>query len=68
MGESKPWYQSRTVWASVVAMLAAFAGLIGEPAAAFSDPALVDAILTLVSAVAGFVALLGRLAARSRIG
>ena len=44
------------------------AGLIGEPAAAFSDPALVDAILTLVSAVAGFVALLGRLAARSRIG
>ena len=68
MIDSKPWYQSRTVWASVVAMLAAFGSLIGEPGAAFADPALIDAILTVVSAVAGFVALLGRLMARSRIG
>lgn len=67
MIDSKPWYQSRTVWASVVAMAAAFCGLVGEPAAAFADPALVDAILAVVTAVAGFVALVGRLVARSRI-
>jgi hypothetical protein len=68
MMEVKPWYQSRTVWASVVAMLAAFCSLVGEPADAFADPALVDAALSVVTAVSGFVALIGRLVARSRIG
>jgi hypothetical protein len=68
MTEFKAWYQSRTVWASVVAMLAAFGGLVGEPAAEFADPALVDALLQVVAAIAGFIALLGRLLARSRIG
>ena len=68
MTDVKPWYRSRTVWASVVAMLAAFCNLAGEPAGAFADPALVDAILQLVTALAGFVALMGRVVARSRIG
>jgi hypothetical protein len=68
MVDVKPWYQSRTVWASVVAMLAAFCNLVGEPADVVADPALVDAALSVVTAVSGFVALVGRLVARSRIG
>ena len=68
MTETKPWYLSRTVWASLVAIIAAACGMVGLPADAVSDPELVDAILTVVAAAAGVVSLVGRLVARTRIG
>ena len=64
----KPWYLSRTIWASVVAVAATLGGAVGI---SFDDTdivALPDAILQAVAAVAGVVAILGRLSARSRIG
>jgi hypothetical protein len=68
MSTTKPWYLSRTVWASVVTILAASLGLAGEQSGTIDQPALVDAILQVVGAIAGIVALFGRLAARDRIG
>ncbi|MBX3568764.1 MAG: hypothetical protein KF914_11955 [Rhizobiaceae bacterium] len=67
MIETKPWYLSRTVWASLVAIVAAGLGMVGAPADAVADPALVDAILKVVAAIAGVVSLVGRLKATSRI-
>lgn len=64
----KPWYLSRTVWASVVAVLAGACGMVGVPSDAVADPELVDAILRVVAAVAAVASLFGRLKAKSRLG
>ena len=64
----KPWYLSRTIWASVVAIAASAAGLFGITFEDGDTTALTDAIVQAVAAVAGLVAILGRLSARSRIG
>lgn len=64
----KPWYLSRTVWAAIVTILMALLGLAGVSLDGFEDAALVETLLQAATAIAGVVALLGRLVARSRIG
>lgn len=64
----KPWYLSRTIWASGVAVIATLANVVGFPLEATDVAALPDAILQAVAAVAGVVAIIGRVSARSRIG
>ena len=64
----KPWYLSRTIWASGVAVIATLASAVGFPIEASDMAALPDAILQAIAAVAGVIAILGRLSARSRIG
>lgn len=64
----KPWYLSRTIWASCVAVIATLAGAIGFPVDATDVAALPDAILQAVAAIAGVIAILGRVSARNRIG
>lgn len=68
MANVKPWYLSRTIWASIVAVLTGGAGLAGLPMAGADDDALVDSLLQAVGAVAGVVAVFGRLSAKHRIG
>lgn len=67
MNDSKPWYLSRTIWASLVSMAGAVAGFAGLPADTLDQPAMTDALLQVVTAVAGLVAILGRLSATERI-
>ena len=64
----KPWYLSRTIWASAVAVIATLAGAIGLPLDAGDVAALPDAVLQAVAAVAGVIAIIGRISARDRIG
>lgn len=64
----KPWYLSRTIWASGVAVIATLTSAIGFPLEAADVAALPDAILQAIAAVAGVIAIIGRLSARSRIG
>ena len=68
MTTAKPWYLSRTIWASIVAVLSGGAGFLGIPIGGADDTALTDAVLQLVTAVAGLVAIFGRLGAKDRIG
>lgn len=68
MTTAKPWYLSRTIWASVVTVLTGGAGLVGVPTGVIDDGALTDTILQLVTAISGVVAIFGRLAARDTIG
>lgn len=68
MTASKPWYLSRTIWASLITVSIATAGLLGMPLGAVDEVLLTDALLQAVTAVAGLVAILGRLAAKDRIG
>ncbi|MFZ1681877.1 MAG: hypothetical protein WAT70_12735 [Rhizobiaceae bacterium] len=67
MLNAKPWYLSKTIWASLVSILLALAGLLGAPVAAIDSGQAVDAILQAASAIAGLVAIFGRLMASERI-
>jgi hypothetical protein len=68
MTDSKPWYLSRTIWASLVTMATAAAGILGVPVAGIDNAALTDTLLQAITAVSGLVAIFGRLGAQSRIG
>ena len=67
METQKPWYLSRTIWASLVTIVSAAAALLGVPVAGLDDAALADAILQAIAAVSGLIAIFGRLGATSRI-
>lgn len=64
----KPWYMSRTIWASAVTMLLGMAGLTGMPVDGVDNVALTDTVLQAITALSGLVAIFGRLAAKERIG
>ena len=64
----KPWYLSRTIWASIVTILTGAAGLASIRLEGVDNAALTDALLQAISAVAGLVAIFGRVSAKDRIG
>ena len=68
MSDIKPWYLSRTIWASLITIVTAAAGILGIPVAGLDNSALVDTLLQAVTAISGLVAIFGRLGARDRIG
>lgn len=65
---SKPWYLSRTIWASIITIVTGTAGLTGLPLDGLDNSALTDTLLQAISAISGLVAIFGRLAAKHRIG
>lgn len=68
MAETKPWYLSRTIWASLVTVASAAGGLLGLPVGEIDNQALAETLLQTITAVSGLVAILGRVSATSRIG
>jgi hypothetical protein len=68
MTDSKPWYLSRTIWASLITIVTAAAGIVGVPVAGIDNSALPDTLLQAITAISGLVAIFGRLGANSRIG
>jgi len=68
MTDSKPWYLSRTIWASLITIVTAAAGILGVPVAGIDNAALADTLLQAVTAISGLVAIFGRLGANARIG
>jgi len=68
MTASKPWYLSRTIWASIVTVLSGAAGIAGLPIDGVDGQALTDTLLQVISAVSGLVAIFGRLSAKQKIG
>lgn len=68
MDARKPWYLSRTIWASLITIVMAAAGLLGVPVAGIDNAALTDTILQAISALSGLIAIFGRLSATDKIG
>lgn len=68
MTDSKPWYLSRTIWASLITIVTAAAGIVGVPVAGIDNAALTDTLLQAITAISGLVAIFGRLGASARIG
>lgn len=68
MIQFKPWYLSKTIWASAISVGCAMLGLAGFPMGGIDQGALVDQILQVISALSGLAAIFGRVSAGSRIG
>jgi hypothetical protein len=68
MTDMKPWYLSRTIWASLITIVTAAAGILGVPVAGLDNSALADTVLQAVTAISGLVAIFGRMGAKERIG
>lgn len=67
MFDDKPWYLSRTIWVGLVALALSLAGVFGFATDALDQGALTDVLLQLGSAIAGLIAIFGRIGATSRI-
>ena len=67
MDNVKPWYLSRTIWASAVVVIATLAGLFGFAVEDADIDLLVDGLLQTVAALAGVVAIFARIVAKARI-
>jgi len=67
MTETKPWYLSRTIWASVVTVAAGVGSLIGLPIEELDNQAVTETVLQAITAISGLFAIFGRLAANTRI-
>ncbi|MEM1366026.1 MAG: hypothetical protein AAGH82_09775 [Pseudomonadota bacterium] len=67
MTETKSWYASKTIWASVAAIIGAGLSLFGMPFGSGAEQLLAERLTELATVVAGLLALYGRLTADKRI-
>lgn len=59
----KPWYQSRTVWAAIITVLAVVLGEFGVPLTEADQAEVLDNIMAVVAGGGGLAAVYFRLAA-----
>ena len=64
---SKTWFQSKTIWGALIAIAASAASLAGVEIEAGEQAEILDGIISLVAAGGGILAIIGRIAARSRL-
>ena len=67
MLDAKPWYLSKTVWGSLVAILAAFLGLWDFDIPARDQERVVELLVQIAGAGGGMLALVGRFMATRRL-
>lgn len=67
MSDMKAWYQSKTIWGALVAILASVLQAAGTPLEAGAERDLVEALTTLAGAAGGLLAIYGRLSADRRV-
>ncbi|AOF91685.1 hypothetical protein [Sinorhizobium sp. RAC02] len=64
----KAWYQSRTVWGALIAILASLANAAGVEVTAGVEGELADLIVAAAGTIGGMLVLYGRISARRRVG
>lgn len=67
MDNEKPWYLSKTIWASIVSVTATIASFFGIPMDEIARQGITDGALQIVSTIAGLIAIFGRVTAASKI-
>ncbi len=67
MNGNKPWYTSKTIWGSLIAMIAGIGGAFGLDLDPQTQAGLVDGILKIVSAAGSLLAIYGRFSATQPI-
>jgi hypothetical protein len=68
MENSKQWYQSKTVWGALVAIVASLLHVSGMDLDAGGQQQLADSLVAISGAVGGLIALYGRLRADKKLG
>lgn len=67
MDNIKSWYQSKTVWGALIAVLAPLLHVVGLNLPTGIEEELAEGLVTVAGGVGGLVALYGRLSANSII-
>lgn len=67
MNDSKKWYQSKSVWGGIVALLAVLLGAFGYSIGDGDQSALIDSLSVIGGAVGSLVAIYGRVKASKRV-
>lgn len=67
MDETKAWWQSRTVWAGLVALFAGVAGMVGYVIDSDMQESIVALATGIVSGIGGLLAIYGRIKASKQI-
>ncbi len=67
MQTEKSWYASKTMWGSILALLAGIAGLFGYAVSPEDIASIEQAIISLASVIGGLVAAYGRIKASKPI-
>ncbi len=67
MHTTKPWFMSRSIWGSLIALVAALAASFGIDIEPGSTEIWTDAALQLVTVIASLFAIFGRVSATSAI-
>lgn len=67
MTDNKPWYLSKTIWAALVSIIATAATFFGFTIDDNLRESLSGGLLQLVTAIAGIVAIFGRVSASTKI-
>lgn len=68
MDTTKYWYQSKTVWGSLIAIVASILQAGGIELGTDSQAQLADSLVALCGAVGGLIAIYGRMTADRRLG
>jgi len=67
MTNEKPWYLSKTIWASIVTVLLSCSGFFNISLEHLDQAELVDTIVQFMTALSGIAAFFGRISATSLI-
>jgi len=67
MHETKKWYESKTIWGSIITVAAAAAGFFGYGIDADTQGQIVSNITALIAAAGGILSAIGRLTADKEI-
>jgi hypothetical protein len=67
MDETKQWYQSKTVWGALIAIIASLLPAMGMELDGSVQGQLADNLVSLAGAIGGLVAIYGRLTAEKRL-
>ena len=67
MNDFKPWYASRTIWGSIIALLAAVASAFGVEIDQQMQTTFIESALQLVAIGGSMLAVFGRMTATTQI-
>lgn len=64
---TKKWYESKTIWGGIIALLAALAGAFGYAVDADTQASIIDLVTVVGTGVGGLLAIFGRIKASKKV-
>lgn len=68
MGDTKPFWMSKVVWSGIIIIIASFVNGAGYVMDEITQTEIVELIMTVITGLAGLVAIVGRIRATKMIG